>query len=216
MRVQSLARPWRKPSIADALGVPAIQRAVTLIANTTGSLSAQAYRNGELMASTPRVISRPDPFHTPREFYRDMAYQLATQGETVVWIGSRDTYDMATALIVVPLGELTIEANPRTGCVRSYRWGNVESTRYSTATPDGDFVHITYLQEPGQLRGMGPIQLGQPAVSVAVEAQEWAANFYAEGGHPSTMIKSAHRARRRGGGGAEGAVDRTSPTTCRG
>ena len=191
MRVQSLARPWRKPSVADALGVPAIQRAVTLISNTTGSLSAQAYRNGELMAAAPRVISRPDPFHTPREFYRDMAYQLATLGETVVWIGSRDTYNMATALVVVPLGELTIEANPKNRMRPVYRWGSVESTRYSTATPDGDFVHITYLQEPGQLHGMGPIQLGQPAVSVAVEAQEWAANFYAEGGHPSTIIKSA-------------------------
>ena len=29
------------------------------------------------------------------------------------------------------------------------------------------------------------------AVSVAVESQEWAANFYAEGGTPSTVIKSA-------------------------
>jgi phage portal protein BeeE len=39
------------------------------------------------------------------------------------------------------------------------------------------------------LRGEGPLQLGQIAVSIAVEAQVWAANFYGGGGHPSDIVK---------------------------
>jgi phage portal protein BeeE len=41
------------------------------------------------------------------------------------------------------------------------------------------------------LRGEGPLQLGQIAVSIAVESQVWAANFYGGGGHPSDIIKHA-------------------------
>src|SRR6185503_20306478 len=47
-----------------------------------------------------------------------------------------------------------------------------------------------YMREPGQLRGTGPLQLCGAAASVAVEAQEWAANFFAEGGYPSMLIKA--------------------------
>jgi HK97 family phage portal protein len=54
-----------------------------------------------------------------------------------------------------------------------------------------DMRHLTLNMEPGQLRGQGPLQFCGAATSVAVEAQEWAANFYAEGGTPSIVIKSA-------------------------
>ena len=64
--IRAQARPWRAPSIREALGVPAIQRAVTLISNTTGSLSIETWRNGEPMAETPKVITRPDPYQTAR------------------------------------------------------------------------------------------------------------------------------------------------------
>jgi hypothetical protein len=37
IRSQSNFRPWRAASIREALGVPAIYRAVSLISNTTGA-----------------------------------------------------------------------------------------------------------------------------------------------------------------------------------
>lgn len=183
--------PWRLPTIAEALGVPAFLRSVTLVANTTGALTVQAFRNRALLEDTPRVISRPDPFSTPRDFYRDSAYNLATRGECVWWIASRDSDGWPSALIVVPLPELKVEENERNRLFPRYTWGKLEGTRYSPAFPAGQFVHVTYLKEPGALRGSGPLQLGRAAVSVAVEAQEWAANFYSEGGNPSVLIKHA-------------------------
>lgn len=189
--LRAQARPWRQPTITEALGVPAIQRAVTLIANTTGSLSIQGWRNGVPMAETPRVITRPDPYQTPRDSYRDMAYCMATRGETVLWIASRDANDQAQALIVVPLHELDVEENERNRLFPVYTWGKRKGTRFSAANPTGEFVHITYLKEPGALRGIGPLQLAGAASSVSVEAQEWAANFYASGGYPSVVLRSA-------------------------
>ena len=187
----SATRAWRLPTITEALSVPAIARAVTLIANTTGSLTVQAFRAGAVLAETPRVIARPDPFSTPRDFYRDVAWNLASRGEAVLWIAKRDGQGYATALVNVPLHELAVEENPDNRLFPTYRWGNLVGRRYSPVTPDGDFVHITYVKEPGALRGKGPLQLCDAAVSVSVEAQTWAANFYGDGGNPSVVIKYA-------------------------
>ena len=193
MAVQGLTpRPWRVASLREALGVPGIQRAVSLIANTTGSLSVRAYRDGMPMPEVPRIVARPDPYLTPREFYRDTAYYLATRGEAVWWIAARDSDGNPASLIVVPLAELTIEPNERDRRFPIYRWGNQRGFRYApVASPNGAFVHITYLREPGQLRGVGPLQMCGAAVSVTVESQEWAANFFASGGIPSVHIKAA-------------------------
>jgi HK97 family phage portal protein len=188
------AGAWRLPSIEEALGVPSILRCVTLISNTTGQLTVRGYRDGAPMDDSPRIITRPDPWTTPQVFYRDSAYNMATRGEVVWYIASRDNDGLASALVVVPLRELTIEQNPRDRLRAEYRWGNgtgsVTSTRWSPANPSGRFVHVTYLAEPGDLRGRGPLQLAQAAVSVSVESQQWAANFYARGGYPSVMLHS--------------------------
>lgn len=189
---QAQARPWRLPSISEALGFPAILRAVTLISNTTGSLAIQGWRDEMPMAETPRIITRPDPFRTPQESYRDMAWAMATRGETILWIAARDYNDQPLTLIVVPLEEVTVEENTRNRLFPIYTWGNVKSTRFSPANPSGAFVHITYAKlSPLDLRGVGPLQMCGAAISVSVEAQEWAANFYAEGGRGGTIIKTA-------------------------
>lgn len=183
--------PWRTPSIREALGVPAIHRAVSLISSTTGMLSMQAYRQGTLLRDTPAIVARPNPYQTPMEFFGATAYCLASRGEFVWWIASRDVDDKASALVVVPLAELHVEDNPRDRLRPDYTWGTVKSTRYSPANPDGQFVHMKYvLSDPFALRGSGFLQACGAATSVAVESQEWAANFYADGGHSREIIKT--------------------------
>ena len=182
-------RVYRLPSVSEALGVPSIHRCVTLISSTTGMLSMQGYRDGELMAAAPPLVARPDPFRTPGEFYAGTAANMAKYGEFVWWIASRDGDGRASALVLVPLNELKVEENKANRLFPIYQWGNVRSTRFSAANPSGQFVHNKYpLSEPFALRGRGPLQLCNAATSVTVEAQTWAANFYAEGGNPSINL----------------------------
>lgn len=183
---------WRLPTVSDALGVPAIQRAVSLISSTTGMLSMQGFRNGVLMDEPPRLITRPDPDLTPYEFYSTTAAQTAKYGEFVWWIASRDSDGNPSALVNVPLTELRVDKNRDNRRFPKYQWGSTVSTRWSPANPKGEFVHKKYpLNEPFALRGEGPLQLGKIAVSISVESQIWAANFYGGGGHPSDIIKHA-------------------------
>ena len=179
-------RPWRFPSINEALGVPAIFRAVALIANSTGSLGVEAFRDGRLLpdSETPKVVRRPDPFRIPRDFYRDTAFDLATRGEFWWWIAKRDTDGHALSLIRIPPWEMKVEETndrlrPR------YLWKDRPMDR-------DDIRHGTFFLDDTGYRGVGPLQLCGAAMSVAVESQEWAANFFTEdGGYPSLVIKSA-------------------------
>lgn len=180
----SARRAYRKPSIRRAMEVPAVLNAITKIANITGSLSMEVLRDG-LPVDRPPVIRRPNPLTTPRDFFRDVSYSMAVYGEAWLWVAKRDRSDNS-ALALVPVSPLEIKLeDPGSGRPLIIKWGDREM-------PRDDMRQITYLREPGASRGIGPLQVCGAAVSVAVEAQDWAANFYADGGHPSVVIKHAN------------------------
>lgn len=184
LRVQGLdPQSWMPPSIKQALSIPAVFRAVTLIANIVGSLTLQAWRDGQLLRgpAVPRLVSRPAVFTTPRDFLRDTAYCLASRGEYIWWIVDRDTDGFASKFLLLPPHEVTVKWNQNFSLMRDYRWRNKD-------IPADDIEHGTFLREPGSLRGIGPLQVCGAALSVAVEAEEWAARFFRRGGAPATII----------------------------
>lgn len=185
-RVLSRSGTRSGPSIVQALSVPAIYRAVTLIANTVGALSLEAYRQGVRLEQpeAPRLIVRPNPFTVPREFYRDTSYSMATRGEAWWWIAARDSDDAALSLYPMPAHEVKVEVDERDLLRPKITWRDRRMR-------NEDVVQIVMSREPGALRGTGPLQACGASVSVAVEAQGWAADFFAAGGAPSVVIKSA-------------------------
>jgi HK97 family phage portal protein len=187
IRQRPAVRPWRTVSIRTALGVPAIFRAVTLISNSMATLSLEGFEGGAKMLADnrPRVIVRPDPFLTLREFLRRIGWGMASTGEAWLWAAVRDPFTRAALSIVyVPAIEVTVEENPADPRRPKITWRGREMN-------PSDFKPVYLTKADGELRGMGPLQACGAAVSVAVEAQEWAANFFAGGGAPSTLIRSA-------------------------
>src|SRR3569832_1300176 len=176
-------QPWRLATIRDALGVPAVFGAVTLISNVVSSITLQAFRMGVRLGDEyrPRIVVRPNPFTTPRVFFRDTAYHLATRGEAWWWVGARDVDGSALSLIPVNPIEVTVKTNDRDALRPIIEWRG-------RRMPNDDMVQITYLPDSTGLRGQGPLQACQAAISVAVEAQEWSAYFYGDCGYPSTLI----------------------------
>ena len=166
-------------SVRDALGVPAILRAVTLIANTAGALSLDDVPQRRQMDERPTLAIRPNPFTTPRDFFRDSAFHLATRGEAWWWVAAprrrrpRHLARARAALGGQGRGGPARPALPEYHLARPRHAQRRHAPRHAHARP----------RPP--LRGTGPLQFCGAAISVAVEAQEWAANFYAEGGYPS-------------------------------
>ena len=177
---------WNPPSIREAMTVPAVFRAVSLIANTVGMLLMQAYRDSRLMAEQPILVTRPGLIGTPRVFWRDWAYGLATRGEKVIRIVDRDADGKPRKLMLLPGREVTVEWDPKLPWEKRYRWRNMP-------IPASDIHHSTFLEDEWALRGMGPLQLCGAALSAAVEAETWAARFFAEGGAPATVGKVPSR-----------------------
>jgi HK97 family phage portal protein len=175
---------WTPPSIREAMGVPAVFRAVTFIANLVGSLTLEAWRNGIKMDVPPRLVSRPGVFSTTRDFFRDTAYCLASRGEYIWWAVDRDQDGLTSKLLLLPLEEVHVTRDEKLPLMWKYRWRNKD-------IPTADIEHGTFAREPGSLRGMGPLQLCGAALSVAVEADEWAARFFSRGGVPSVVLKTA-------------------------
>ena len=177
-----LPQPWAPASVDEALGVPAIFRAVTLISNTVGMLNLETYRNRVLITDpleVPRITVRPNPRTQPRVFFRDTAFYLATRGEAWWWIARRDFDGNPISLYPVPPWEITVEANPSNRLNPTIRWAD-------RLMPNEDMRHITYMPDRTGLRGVGPLQMCGAAVSVSVEAQTWAANFFS-GSVPSIV-----------------------------
>lgn len=192
LRAQGLTnRPWRAASIREAMGTPAIFRAVSLIQNTAGSLAMETFRNGARMPddTTPALVKRPDPYRTQRAFYRDCGYHLATRGECWWYIAKRDGDGLPLSLIIMPPWEVTVTRNERDRLRPTIKWLDREISR-------DDVRLVTFMQDerseagPFQ-RGVGPLQLCGAAVSVAVESTEWAANYYAGGGRPPLILKAS-------------------------
>jgi len=192
------ARPWRPASAREALGVPAIFRAVSLIAGVTGALSLDVYRRGVKIDAEdrPRIVVRPDPLAKPRTFFRNTGWNLATLGESWWWVSKRNPSTLeALSLLNLDPKEVFVEENERDPRFPDVTWRNLTTKRPTPvnmkAASVDDFRHLTFMQLPGELRGVGPLQLCGAAISVAVESQEFAANFYGEGGYASTIIKAS-------------------------
>jgi phage portal protein BeeE len=175
---------WAPVGIRDALAVPAVFRACTLISNLMGTFSLEAFRNGVRMDDPPRITQRPDPFRTARDFWRGVGWNLATRGEADLYVGARDSYGLPLSVLSIPPAELVGRyAEPRDEIINRIAW-----EWRGTPVRSEDVVQIVFAQEPGSPRGVGPLQLCGAAVSVARESLEWSANYYGGGGIPSVLL----------------------------
>jgi HK97 family phage portal protein len=177
---------WHRPSVRQAMGVPAIFRAVSLISSTAASLPMEVWRNGELLPpeGRPRLAVKPNPLATPQSFWKLSVGWKARYGETWWYVAKRDVDGRALSLWPVPPYEVKVEANRADRLRPRIRW-------LDRLMPNEDMILDRWEPDPeDEYRGVGPLQLCGSAVSVAVEAQEWAASFYSEGGFPSVYLKS--------------------------
>lgn len=178
-------RSWRRKTVTEALGVPSILSAVSLISATVGRLSLDAWQNGVQVIDRTRVpglIVRPLPGATPRDFFLRTAFYQATRGEFWWFVAHRDGDGNADALFPIPPWEVTVTPNPDDRMRPTITWnGKVQRNE--------DMRHQIYMPDPADptgFRGVGPLQLAGAAVSVAVEADAWAGNFFS-GSMPSLV-----------------------------
>ena len=171
------------PTVRDALGVPAIWRAVSLIATTVGSFQLKEYVNQtEVEAST--FVRRPSRTWTPSDLFRDLSAYMASRGEAVALITSRDFNGFASDIRLVAPYLMQSEWD---GLDHEWRFTGRDGRQVPVASEN--VIHITLMRDESTGRGIGPLQRCGVALNVAVEADRWASRFYV-GGVPSVFLDS--------------------------
>lgn len=164
-----------------ALSVPAIWRAVTMIADDVGALPIYAYRGDQRIEPTPRILERPNPLETPVETYSAMAAALLLHGNYVALLGPRGLNGYPD--YIVPLDPVRCEI---------YREDGHTKCRYEGKPYDvGEQVlHIKGFALPGEVIGVGIVAAQRQGIGAAVAVMEYAARYFDGGAMPSYAIKS--------------------------
>lgn len=174
--------PWRAMGIQEALSVPAIGRSCALLASLAGSLQMRSYYDGALENPTPRIVARPDPWELQRDFVFGAVWNMASRGTAVLYAAAVDVDRQPLSILNLPLSEVQIDWDERR-VERRVSWRGRE------LSPER--VRVVRLYPiPGEAYGQGPLQLTGAAVSAAVEADEWAARYFAESGVTATHLHS--------------------------
>lgn len=183
-RQRQLAGTTGRITIKEALGIPAIFRAVDLIQSVIGSLDLKEFRNGvEIEPST--LVKRPTRQWRPNESKRDIAMYLASRGEAILLVDETGFDGFPSS--VLPLVPEQMQSE----------WNGREFTDWWTTDRDGrerhfrpDLIkHIYQVRDPSTGRGLGPLQLCGIALNAAQQADVWASRFFL-GSIPSLYLDS--------------------------
>ncbi len=185
-RQRELASARPGVTIKEALGVPAVFRAVTMLSSLAASLDLKEYVSDREVDPAP-VVQRPcrEQGWQPGDFTRDSVMYGATRGEIIWLVRQRDGQGFASNIL--PVAPETMKSD----------WDGIGHRWYSLR-PDGKRVnyapenvrHITpFIRDPETGRGLGPMQLARVALNVAVEADVWASRFFI-GAIPSLYLDS--------------------------
>jgi len=172
------------PTVKEALGQPAIYRAVSLLASAAATLNLVEYVNQTPIPVASTVVRRPYRGWTPGSFIRDTVQHMATYAEAIWLTLARDVTGAASNILPVPPYTMRSEWNGT-----DYRWFSKDPNGKEIEQDPRNVTHIPLLRDPQTGRGIGPLQSCGAAVNVAVEADRWAARWFV-GGMPSLYLDS--------------------------
>ena len=176
---------WSGTYVDDktALGIPAIWRGVTLIADAIGALPIHAYRKGELVEPTPKILERPVPTETRMETYAAMAASLLVHGNYIAVLGEPGANGLPDFFYPVEAHRVHV-ARESDGRV-TYR---IDDKTYDRS----EIFHIKYFTMPGSLVGEGIIGVQRQALGKEIAINEYASRYFDGGVLPSAVIKSSN------------------------
>lgn len=172
-------------TLGDALRMPPVIRAKTLLRSMASLLPPQMYRGGlpVPVEETPRVVRRPTGWKTRGEFVGETVDALIDVGEAFWLLGDRDRDNHPQTAIVARNADVEIEWLVP-GYIPKYR------VRGEPAILDRDVKHIAINRRPGELHGRGPLTEGLPYLAAIDAAETYAAGWYGSGGVPSVVLRT--------------------------
>lgn len=165
-----------------ALGVPAIYRGVTLIADAIGALGLHSYRNGRIVKPTPQILIRPNPQETRIETISAMAASLILDGNYIAVLGERGANGLPDFFYPVAIDRVNLT---RVDGRIIYR---IDEQVYEA----DDILHIKNFALPGEFFGRGIVETQKQAIGKEIAINEYASRYFDGGVNPTAVIKSGN------------------------
>jgi HK97 family phage portal protein len=186
-RSTGIVIPARSPeattvSVAEALRITAVYRAIQIIATPIADMGMTACRYSsttETKVPLPLVIDKPSLNQTRRNFVFETVVSLATYGEAF-WLKQFDSKGNVNSVDILPAQAVGVFVDPKT-FVKSFTWWGAT---YSTA----EVEHIKLFSMTGHPRGLGPIQQCNEELATAVQLRNWASNWFSAAGVPTGTL----------------------------
>ena len=176
---------WSGTYVDDktALGIPAIWRGVTLISDAIGALPIHAYRKGELVDPSPKILERPVPTETRMETYAAMAASLLVHGNYIAVLGEPGANGLPDFFYPVEVNR--VHVNREDDGRVTYR---IDDKTYDKS----EIFHVKNFTMPGSLVGEGILAVQRQAIGKGIAINEYAARYFDGGVLPSAVIKSSN------------------------
>jgi HK97 family phage portal protein len=165
-----------------ALGVPAIYRGVTLIADAIGALGLHSYRNGRIVKPTPQILIKPNPQETRIETISAMAASLILDGNYIAVLGERGANGLPDFFYPVAIDRVNLT---RVDGRIVYR---IDEQVYEA----DDILHIKNFTLPGEFFGRGIVETQKQAIGQEIAINEYASRYFDGGVNPTAVIKSGN------------------------
>jgi hypothetical protein len=177
----------RRLGAPDYQSLPAVGRARELITSIVGQLDLLSYRDGLPMDQSPAIISRPAPGITRDVFLGQIAGELFDHSNAFLWLPEtgRNAAGFPDVAIVLPFGEVSVTWDD-SRLFRRYRWRERELVAGRT------IVHIELPgRRPEELVTPSKFDLYADAFARIIAAEQYAGDWYENGGVPSITLKYA-------------------------
>lgn len=175
----------------SAFGHPSVWACVWLLSHSVSMLPIDFYRNvadGDTTVkrpvSTPSLFAKPNADIEIDAWVEQIMVSLLLRGNAYGLITSRDSQGSAKSIDIL---------NPDLVTVRRERGRGWVYTVDKTEVSADSLLHIPGYLAPGSIVGLSPIGYAAQTIGLGIQAERFGAQFFADGGHPSALLKSDQR-----------------------
>ena len=167
---------------ASALRHSAVWACQNLLADLVSSLPVHTFNIEGQQIDNPPIVESPTATLDAMDWRRQVMMGLLSTGNSVGLIVDRDRLQRPTQI------ELLAE-----GAVRAKRQGSMGAIEWKIdreQVPAQDVFHVPAYTMPGSPFGLSPIGHAREAIALGLAAEEFGAEWFGDGKHPTGLLKS--------------------------
>lgn len=187
----------RTLSAERALSLVPVFGAARLLADSVSSLEPMVFTKGTGNGGIPKRMPTPSLFVQPSvhgtivDWLHRLVISMALQGDGIGYVTARDYYGFPTMVEWLnPQQVMTDDGTVLSG-VGSYM--NPIWLWNGRRMDPSDIVHIPWFSLPYKVRGLSPIGAYRTTANVGLGAQEYAANWFQNGGVPPGTFRNSQQ-----------------------